>query len=74
MSRHCTYCSRGPDGVEGHEGLYIVDIKPGPDYRVGLPIFKCSACGAAWARQYVGGGAFEWIPKRRGSGSVSEEH
>lgn len=74
MSAHCPYCTRGPDGVEGHEGLYIVDVKPGPDYRVGLPIFKCSACGAAWARQYVGGGAFAWIRKHLGGGSASGEH
>jgi hypothetical protein len=74
MPRPCPYCSRGPDGVEGHEGLYIVDIKGGPDYRAGMPIFRCSACGAAWARQYVGGGSFQWIPKHVTGGFSSDGH
>ena len=60
MAKECSYCRRAPTGIEGHEGLFIIDMSPGPDYKVGTPIFKCSACGGMWCRQYEGSGTFQW--------------
>ena len=60
MSKDCTYCRETPRGIDGHDALFIVDIRPGPDFAVGTPVFKCSVCGALWAREYRGGGAFRW--------------
>jgi hypothetical protein len=69
LAKECTYCRETPRGIDGHDALFIVDIRPGLDHRVGMPTFRCSVCGSVWARLYQGGGSFLWeqpSPKPRG--------
>ena len=56
----CSYCQRGPEGIEGHAALFLMDIERGPDYDTGTPLFHCSVCEHLWERTYRGGGVFKW--------------
>jgi hypothetical protein len=67
----CTYCRRGPQGIEGHHALFLMDIERGPDYDVGTPLFRCSICEHLWERVYRGEGAFRW---RRLPNTISATH
>jgi hypothetical protein len=58
----CSYCQSGPQGIEGHGGLFLVDIERGPDFDTGTPLFRCSICEHAWERTYRGEGVFKWRP------------
>ena len=66
MSRDCPYCRSHPRGIEGHQALFIVDIRPMPNFMTGTPVFRCSVCGSLWVREYGGGGGFAWSPIRPG--------
>ena len=52
----CQPCLNRPSGLEGHD--HLNSSRSGPASRL---IFKCSACGARWAREYEGSGLFVWI-------------
>ena len=56
----CPHCRKGPEGIEGHPGLFLMDIERGPDYDTGTPLFRCSVCQHCWERGYQGGGIFNW--------------
>jgi hypothetical protein len=53
----CTECLGPPSGIGGHPSLSTHVLEAGED-----PVFRCSGCGAAWRRRYVGQGTFSWTP------------
>ena len=53
----CEACASGPAQLEGHPHLFM-----GPSASDNPQLtFKCTRCGAAWKRQYVGDGRFDWV-------------
>ena len=56
----CAHCQAGPHGIEGHHGLFLMDIERGPDYDIGTPLFRCTVCQHIWERSYRGEGVFKW--------------
>jgi hypothetical protein len=68
----CSYCQSPPRGIEGHDALFIVDIRSAPNYHTGTPVFRCSVCGSLWMREYSGGGSFDWRRLRPAAGAKRE--
>jgi hypothetical protein len=58
LSALCDNCRKRPQGLEGHEGIFLsVDAKT----PAGRHLFRCARCQALWLREYQGDGVFAWV-------------
>ena len=57
MEKGCPYCQSGPTGMGGHR--HIVRDGETPDDQQ-TQRYRCTICGSAWDRMFVGDGPFVW--------------
>ena len=58
MAALCDQCSKRPQGLEGHEGIFLSSDARTP---AGRHLFRCARCQSLWLREYEGDGVFTWI-------------
>ena len=72
-AKACDDCRRRPQGLAGHEGLYLATLK----VKGAGHVFRCARCKMLWARSYEGAGVFAWMelpPLEGPEGEDVEEH